>query len=187
VTLNSKPTFKLSWLKILSCSKNGSRWAYGVTDTLSTGRRQPSPVEVGPSYVMMNSSSRWRLVPSWPKVACAANGTGWRARWKGGQNHINDPGCSLMGSYCSIHGVGPKCQEAVAYRRPKPCHDFLYMSGAFRRLYPVGRATGLLGWQTPPRPRSDTRSKRRNHFVQPIGFMVTIPYSQLFLPCRGSL
>jgi len=27
----------------------------------------------------------------------------------------------------------------------KPCHDFLYISGAFRRLYPVGRSVGLLG------------------------------------------
>ena len=26
----------------------------------------------------------------------------------------------------------------------KPCHDFLYISGAFRRLYPVGSAVGLL-------------------------------------------
>jgi len=30
-------------------------------------------------------------------------------------------------------------------RQNKPCHDFLYISGAFRRLYPVGRSVGLLG------------------------------------------
>jgi Domain of unknown function (DUF4277) len=42
----------------------------------------------------------------------------------------------------------------------KPCHDLLYISGAFRRLYPVGRSGGFLGWQEPQSPSSDRRSKR---------------------------
>jgi hypothetical protein len=42
-----------------------------------------------------------------------------------------------------------EAQRELALRRkcyplPKPCHDFLYISGAFRRLYPVGSAVGLL-------------------------------------------
>jgi len=51
-------------------------------------------------------------------------------------------------------GVFGKIQETVAELSrkfqqrqlpTKPCHDFLYISGAFRRLYPVGRSVGLLG------------------------------------------
>ena len=33
----------------------------------------------------------------------------------------------------------PRCQS-----QDKPCHDLLYISGDFRRLYPVGRAVSLL-------------------------------------------
>ena len=29
----------------------------------------------------------------------------------------------------------------------KPCHNLLYISGDFRRLYPVGPSAGLLWWQ----------------------------------------
>src|SRR3989442_4506686 len=39
---------------------------------------------------------------------------------------------------------------------PRP----LYISGDFRRLYPVGRTAGLLRWQAPQSPDSDPRSKR---------------------------
>src|SRR2546429_10027299 len=32
---------------------------------------------------------------------------------------------------------------------PKPCHDLLYISGAFRRLYPVGTDGHLSWWMRP--------------------------------------
>src|SRR5215211_7965339 len=50
--------------------------------------------------------------------------------------------------------------ESLESGTVKPCHNFLYISGAFRRLYPVGRAAGLLGWQAPQSPSAARRSKR---------------------------
>jgi len=38
-------------------------------------------------------------------------------------------------------------REKVKEGLPKPCHDLLYISGDFRRLYPVGPSAGLLWWQ----------------------------------------
>jgi len=41
--------------------------------------------------------------------------------------------------------TGPDLPSVLREQLTKPCHDFLYISGAFRRLYPVGRSVGLLG------------------------------------------
>ena len=40
----------------------------------------------------------------------------------------------LDASITAIHPAGFTIQ--IHMHTPKPCHDFLYISGAFRRLYP---------------------------------------------------
>ncbi len=56
------------------------------------------------------------------------------SKWDGKYHVVFIPKGRKKALYGKIRGfLGPVLRELA-----KPCHDFLYISGAFRRLYPVG-------------------------------------------------